>query len=88
MTTKAPPAVQEAAPGTLEKIAYASVTGIATVEPNDLQRLGYHVWRWLSTKDGTIEQAVVESGARLKGSPAEAAARIAESLKQHGITAP
>ena len=86
MTTKAPPAVQEAAADTLEKIAYASVSGVATVEPNDQQRLGYHIWRWLTSKEGTIAQAVVESGARLKLSHADAAARITESLKARGVT--
>ena len=86
MTTKAPPAVEAAAEGTLEKIAYASVSGVTTVEPNDQKRLGYHIWRWLTEKQGTIAEAVAESGARLTVSPADAAARITESLKQQGVT--
>lgn len=87
MTTKAPSAVQPAAADTLENIAYASVAGIPTVEPNDRQRLGYHVWRWLSSKEGTLEQAVDESRARMTVSTAAAAAQIAGVLKERGITA-
>ena len=56
MTTKAPSAVESASPDTLESIAYASVAGITTVEPNDRQRLGYHIWRWLSSREGTLSQ--------------------------------
>jgi hypothetical protein len=65
MTTKAPPAVREWSPETLEKLAYSSVSSIPTVEPNDGNRLGYHIWRWLESKEGTLAEAVAESGARL-----------------------
>jgi hypothetical protein len=45
----------------LAKIAYASVREIATVEVNDRNRLGYHVWLYLRgevpTLRGAIEQA-------------------------------
>ena len=86
MTTKAPSAVQEFSADTLEKIAYTSVATIVTVEPNDRNRLGYHVWRWLTEKQGTLQQAVAESGARLTVSHADAANVIAESLKKLGVS--
>ena len=45
----------------LAKLAYASVREIATVENNDRNRLGYHVWLFLRgeipTLRGAIEQA-------------------------------
>ncbi|HLX11239.1 MAG TPA: hypothetical protein VKS81_00365 [Bacteroidota bacterium] len=85
MTTKPPAKVQEAAAESLEKIAYASVSTIATEEPNDQNRLGYHVWRWLKSKEGTLEQAVKESGSRLHVSTADAVKTISESLKKSGV---
>ena len=88
MTTKAPAPVQEAPADMLEKLAYASVSSIATLEPNDRNRLGYHVWRFLMEKTGTLEQAVAESQARISVTHREAAAIIAESLKKQGVAVP
>lgn len=88
MTTKAPSAVQEAATDSLEKIAYESVAQIPTVEPNEQQRIGYQVWRWLGDREGTIQQAIAESGARMKIPPAEAAALVTASLAKRGIAVP
>ena len=84
MGTKPAAKVKEAAAGSLETIAYASVSAIPTVEPNDRNRLGYHVWRWLLSKQGTIEETVKESGSRLSINSAEAANIISESLKKQG----
>lgn len=86
MTTKPPSQVQEAPAGALEKVAYASVTTIPTQEPNDRNRLGYHIYRLLKTKQGTLEQAVSESGSRLLISPSEAVKIIREALLKEGIT--
>lgn len=85
MTTKPPPQVEPFPAESLEKVAYSSVESIPTEEPNDRNRLGYHIWRWLSAGQGTLEEAVAESGSRLKASPGEAAASIREELKKHGI---
>ena len=85
MTTKAPPGVQEFSGDTLEKIAYESVRSIPTQEPNDRNRLGYHIWRWLTAKQGTLEETIAESGARLLVSGADAAKTIRESLASHSI---
>lgn len=87
MSTKPPAKVQEAAASSNEKIAYLSVSEIPTEEPNDQNRLGYHVWRWLNSRQGTLEEAVVESGARIKIPKAEAAKRIADSLAKQNVTA-
>ena len=69
----------------MERIAYASVESIATQEPNDRNRLGYHVWRWLLNKQGSLEQAVNESGARLLIGVPEAVSNIREVLVKLGI---
>jgi hypothetical protein len=87
MSTKPPAAVQEFGPETLEKKAYTSVSTIPTVEPNDRNRLGFHIWRWLTSGEGTLEEAIAESGSRLGVDRAEAARIIRESLKQLGIPA-
>ena len=86
MTTKAGPAVEPSAANTQEKIAYESVSAVETVEPNDRYRLGYHVWRWLTNRDGSLEEAVRESGARLT-TPADIAVKsIREYLSSKGIS--
>ncbi|HUN65944.1 MAG TPA: hypothetical protein VMW43_07555 [Bacteroidota bacterium] len=86
MTTKAPSTVQEFTADTIEKKAYESVAGIATREPNDRFRLGYHIWRFLTVRNGTLENAVAESGARLSISREDAVAIIRASLEKNGIT--
>ena len=88
MSTKPPAAVQEAAATTLEKIAYNSVATIPTEEPNERARLGYHIWRWLTSKEGTLLQAVAESGSRLGIARVEAVKIISESLINSGLTLP
>lgn len=85
MTTKPPSAVEKAAETTNERIAYDSVAGVDTAEPNDRYRLGYHVWRWLSNRQGTLEEAVRESGTRLNIPVEQAAALIRGSLASKGI---
>ncbi len=84
MSTKPPAGVQPSSPTSLEKIAYNSVSMIPTQEPNDQHRLGYHIWRWLGNKQGTLEEAVLESGARLKISAKEAANIISDELAKQG----
>ncbi len=87
MTTKPAPGVEPFPADTQEKIAYESVAAVETVEPNDRHRLGYHVWRWLTTRRGSLEEAVRESGARLT-TPADLAVKsIREYLSSKGITA-
>jgi hypothetical protein len=85
MSTQAPAQVQTFAELTLEKIAYNSVQTISTKEPNDKTRLGYYVWRWLKMKEGTLENAVRISGARLTCSIADAAKTIREELSKQNV---
>lgn len=85
MATKAPSTVKPATETTLEKIAYAAVASIPTLEPHDQDRLGYSVWRWLKEKRDSLEQSVHNAGARLMIPEEEALGKIRESLRQHGV---
>jgi hypothetical protein len=86
MTTKAPSSVKAADKGSLEGIAYASVSGIPVSDPHDRDRLGYNIWRFLTTHRDSLEFSVRTSGARLGISEEEAVRRIAESLRAQGVT--
>ena len=85
MSTKPPAAVQEHPADSLEKVAYGCAAIIPTEELNDQYRLGYHIWRWLNHRNGTIEEAITESGSRLRASTTEAARLVEEYLKKAGI---
>jgi hypothetical protein len=87
MSTKAPSKIQPAPDTAVEKIAYASVANIPTLEPHDQDRLGYNVWRFLSTRRDSLEQSVKSAGVRLLITEEEALQRIRQNLKQHGIEA-
>jgi len=78
--------VEPSPEGTLEKIAYESVAAVQIVEPNDRHRLGYHVWRWLTTRQGSLEDTIRESGVRLTTLPEIAVKSIRDSLASKGIT--
>jgi hypothetical protein len=86
MTTKAPSAVKPASDAAAEKIAYAAVEDIPTVEAHDRDRLGYCVWLWLSRRRDSLELAVRNAGARITISEEEALRRIREKLRQLGVT--
>ena len=47
----------------------------------------YHVWRWLKTNQGTLEEAIAESGSRLQVDRAEAARLIRRSTRPNGTSA-
>jgi hypothetical protein len=86
MTTKPPSKVKAAEENSLEKIAYASVAQIPTAEPHDNDRLGYNVWRFLSSRRDSLEDAVRTSGAHLRVSEQEAVERIRQTLREHGVS--
>jgi hypothetical protein len=86
MTTKPPSTVRKDPDRSLEAIAYASVGDIPTVEPHDRDRLGYNVWRWLSTRRDSLEFAVKTASARLLISEDEATGKIRESLRRQGVS--
>ena len=85
MTTKPPPTVKEVPADSLEKIAYNSVSSIPTQEPNDRNRLGYHVWLWLVNRGGTLSEAIKVSGSRMHIAHDKALTIITENLKNQGI---
>jgi len=87
MTTKAPSPVDPAQAGSMEAIAYDSVSAIPVAEPHDRDRLGYNVWRCLTTRRDTLEFAVATANARLKISDQEAVKSIRDALREKGITA-
>ncbi len=86
MTTKAPSPVQDFPSTSLEKVAYSSVSTIPTAEPNDRYRLGYHIWRMLAARQGTLAEAIAESGARLEIPLADARRIISDELTKQGIS--
>lgn len=69
----------------MEKIAYAAVSSIPTVEPHDQDRLGYNVWRFLKERRDSLEQSVHNAGSRLLISEEEALEKIRSSLRQQGV---
>lgn len=85
MTTKPPSQIQPAADSLLEKVAYASVAGVPTVEPHDRDRLGYCVWLWLNHRHDPLETAIRNAGARLLIPEEEAVRRIREHLQASGV---
>ena len=50
----------------LARKAYAAVADVPTVEENDRNRLGYHVWLYLRGELTTLEEAVHMARSRFK----------------------
>ncbi|HET6401280.1 MAG TPA: hypothetical protein VFH95_07765 [Candidatus Kapabacteria bacterium] len=50
----------------LARKAYAAVAEVPTIEENDRNRLGYHVWLYLRGEVGTLEEAVHLARSRFK----------------------
>ncbi len=50
----------------LARLAYAAVADVPTVEDNDRNRLGYHVWLYLRGEVATLEEAIHLSRSRFK----------------------
>lgn len=70
----------------LAEKAYASVRSVPTVEPNDRNRLGYHVWLYLRGELTSLEEAVEVARSRFKPKtlPQEdVVAHIREQLKNY-----
>ena len=85
MTTKAPAGVAEFPSDSLEKIAYNSVVDIPTQEPNDRNRLGFCVWAWLRDRNGSLEQAIQNSGCRTQIAYSEVLSIVSKRLGEMGI---
>ncbi len=89
MATKPPPEVKQYPEDSIEAKAYKSVEEIPTREPNDRNRLGFHVWRWLTEKNNTtLDEQIKVSGARLLISEEEAKQQILTKLKELNVTLP
>jgi hypothetical protein len=87
MSTKTPSTVKPSPENVFEKVAYAAVASIPTVEPHDQDRLGYTLWRFLKDRRDTLEQSIHNAGARLLISEEEAIKKIRDTLRQHNVEA-
>ncbi len=63
----------------LARIAYEAVESIPFVEPNDGNRLGYHIYCYLTGRIASLEEAVKEAKART----AVATNEILETVRHH-----
>jgi hypothetical protein len=81
------PAIKSFPEDSIEHKAYASVEDIAFVEPNDRNRLGYHVFLYLNKEIPTLEEAIHVAQARMALSKEEAAAAIRAKLGSLGLEA-
>jgi hypothetical protein len=74
----------------LAQQAYAAVADVPTLEPNDRNRLGYHVWLYLRGELPTLEDAVTMARTRYvpRDLPIEEVVRLIEAGRaQHAPTA-
>ena len=73
----------------LAEKAYAAVRSVPTVEPNDRNRLGYHVWLYLRGELASLEEAIEAARSRFKPKTlpiSDVAAHVTEQLRliEHG----
>ncbi len=87
MPSKAPPQVEEFAEDSPESIAYKIAGQIKTREFNDNNRLGYHIWRYMTGTIPTLDEAIRVSGVRLVGEETvqNVTDFVARQLKEHGL---
>lgn len=71
----------------IAELAYASVAEIPTQEMNDRNRLGFHIYLYLTGNIDSVLDAVRESRSRLHVSTTEAAETIRTSLRAQGVEA-
>ncbi|HEX5315718.1 MAG TPA: hypothetical protein VFX22_03620 [Candidatus Kapabacteria bacterium] len=68
----------------LARNAYAAVANVPTIEENDRNRLGYHVWLYLRGEVGTLKEAVHLARSRYRPRelpPEEVVAMIEQGLE-------
>ncbi len=70
----------------LARTAYAAVAGVPTVEENDRNRLGYHVWLYLRGEVDSLEEAVHLARARFR--PRGFSQSEVISIIQHSLAGP
>ncbi len=83
----AAPVVQSKTDQEIASLAYASVADIPAREMNDRNRLGFHIYLYLTGNIDTVLEAVRESRSRLDVSSADAAATILAALRAQGVDA-
>ncbi len=85
--SKAPAQVNKFAGDSPESIAYSIAEQFKMREFNDNNRLGYHIWRYITGTIPTVDEAVRVSGIRLADGESlqDVADKIAEKLKENGI---
>ncbi len=81
------PVVQSKTDSEIAALAYASVADIPTQEMNDRNRLGFHVYLYLTGNIDSVMDAVREARCRLHVSTGQAADTIRTALKAQGIDA-
>ena len=79
------PVIKSFPADSLEHKAYASLDGISFTEPNDRNRLGYHVFLYLNKEIATLEEAIHVAQARMTIGKDEAHASIDAKLREMGI---
>ncbi len=79
--------VQNADAQSLEHQAYELVADIETQEMNDRNRLGYHVYLFMTGGYPTFREAFEVAQARLKRPPEEIFELLAGRLRDRGYTA-
>ncbi len=67
------------------RMAYASVEELPFLEMNDGNRLGYHIYLFLSGQIATIADAIYEAKARIALHPSELERIIAGRLGASGV---
>lgn len=81
------PVVQSKTDSEIAAIAYASVADIPTQEMNDRNRLGFHVYLYLTGNIDSVLDAVREARCRLHIPTSEAADKIRGALSAQGVNA-
>jgi hypothetical protein len=75
------PQIQQWPDDSLERRAYRAVEDIPVVEPNDRNRLGYHVYLFLKGELPSVEEAIHVAQPRMLVDAAEALRLITNAIK-------
>ena len=81
------PVVTQKTDHEIATMAYASVADIPTQEMNDRNRLGFHIYLYLTGNIDSVLDAVRESRTRLLISTTDAADKIRTALTAQGVAA-
>jgi hypothetical protein len=79
------PTIQPWPEDSIESKAYAAVADLPTIDANDKNRLGYHVYLALTTPSASLDEAIHVAQPRLLITREEALERITAKLSELGI---